>query len=147
VLLWRISNHADLSGRGGLLADGRWNKLGTPLVYRSDHPATALLEVLAHIDRSDVPESFRLLTIELPDTSPTIRLDPKELPSGGRSDLAITQNIATELLSRAEHLLILVPCVLVPDAWNALLNPLHPHAALCSIIDSIESFFDPRLIR
>jgi hypothetical protein len=41
----------------------------------------------------------------------------------------------------------MVPCVLVPEAWNALLNPHHPDAALCSIVGSIEGFFDPRLIR
>jgi RES domain-containing protein len=49
--IWRISNFADLSGRGGMLIDGRWNRRGTPIVYCTDHPSTALLEILVHATR------------------------------------------------------------------------------------------------
>lgn len=65
--LWRISKYADLSGRGGLLAEGRWHQKGIPVVYCCDHPSTALLEVLVHMNRSRIPPSFQLLRIECPD--------------------------------------------------------------------------------
>ena len=53
----------------------------------------------------------------------------------------------TELLQRAEHLYLLVPCVLVPFAWNVLLNPAHPDIARCAITAVTAKAFDPRLIR
>jgi RES domain-containing protein len=147
VRIWRISNYADLSGRGGLLADGRWNRMGTSVVYCSDHPATTLLEALARIDRFDVPATFRLLAIGLPDDAPTTSLNAADLPSNWRTDTFVTQALGTELLNRVEHLAVHVPCVLVPYASNVLLNPRHPDAARCSIVETVESAFDPRLIR
>ncbi|MEA2543931.1 MAG: hypothetical protein QOH35_5297, partial [Acidobacteriaceae bacterium] len=46
-LLWRISNHCDLQGMGGEKTDGRWHtaKRGKRIVYLSDYPALALIEV------------------------------------------------------------------------------------------------------
>lgn len=145
--VWRISTHVDLSGRGGILADGRWNRIGTPIVYCSDHPATSLLEMLVRIDRFDAPTGFRLLTIELPDDAPRLRLDPAELPPEWRMDIEVTRSLGTDLLQRAEHLFTLVPCVLVPFASNVLLNSNHPDVARCSIVDVTDSTFDPRFIR
>jgi RES domain-containing protein len=48
--------------------DGRWHVRGQRVVYLSEHPALALLEVLVHleVDPADVPTSYQLLTIELP---------------------------------------------------------------------------------
>src|SRR5437867_964460 len=66
---WRISNFADLSGDGGLLAAGRWYSRGRRVVYLADHPASALVEVLVHleIDPEDMPDSYQLLAIDIPD--------------------------------------------------------------------------------
>lgn len=145
--VWRISNHVDLSGRGGELAHGRWNRAGTPVVYCSDHPATTLLEMLVRIDRWDVPPTFRLLTIDVPDDAPELRVEEPILPAEWRADIEATRLLGTELLQRAEHLYLLVPCVLVPFAWNVLLNPAHPDIARCAITAVTAEAFDPRLIR
>ncbi|WP_159946766.1 RES family NAD+ phosphorylase [Rhizobium sp. 18065] len=65
--LWRISKFTDLSGRGGLVVSGRWHYRGIPVVYCCDHPSTALLETLVHMDKSKIPPSFQLLRITCPD--------------------------------------------------------------------------------
>ena len=128
-----------------MLADGRWNRLGTPVVYCSDHPATALLEILARLDRADVPSSFRLLAIAIPDDAPSVSLTADKLPDNWRADISTTRTTGTDLLRRAEALTIRVPSVLVPYAWNVLLNPQHADAVRCSVVETIESAFDPRL--
>lgn len=64
--IWRISEFADLSGRGGLAVAGRWNHRGTAIVYCSDHPATCMLEVLVNFEPADIPISYQLLEIETP---------------------------------------------------------------------------------
>ncbi|HXH47142.1 MAG TPA: RES family NAD+ phosphorylase [Bradyrhizobium sp.] len=48
--IWRISNFDDLSGIGGLKTDGRWHDRGRHVVYAADHPASALLEVMVHLE-------------------------------------------------------------------------------------------------
>lgn len=144
--VWRVSDHADLSGQGGMLAAARWHLAGTPVVYCADHPATALLEKLVHIDLEDMPRGYTLLTIDVPDV-PAHRIDAGDLPEDWRSDLNATQSIGTAVLARAEHLVVWVPSVLVPHAWNALLNPRHAEAPQCSVLEVIENLFDRRLIR
>ena len=67
--IWRISNHADLSGTGGLRASGRWHSRGRPIVYCGEHPAAVLLEALVHLEVSlpeELPDSYQLLEIEVP---------------------------------------------------------------------------------
>jgi RES domain-containing protein len=46
---------------------GRWHNQGIPVVYCGDHPGSALLEILVHVDLSDIPTSFQLLEIHCPD--------------------------------------------------------------------------------
>jgi hypothetical protein len=74
-------------------------------------------------------------------------LESAALPSDWRENLEITRKVGTELLNQADYLLIRMPCLLVPFAWNVLLNPRHPDAARCLIAEVVESAFDPRLIR
>tara|TARA_R110002020_G_scaffold96186_17_gene230591 strand:+ start:861 stop:1484 length:624 start_codon:yes stop_codon:yes gene_type:complete len=82
--LWRISKYADLSGRGGLVVDGRWHRKGIPVVYSCDHPSTALLEILVHVDKSRIPPDFQLLRLECPD-------DLEVLNSGEAPGPALTE--------------------------------------------------------
>jgi RES domain-containing protein len=70
VILWRISNYADLSGTGGVLHPGRWHHRGRPIVYLAESPAAALLEVLVHVQVShpgELPAHYQLMEIALPD--------------------------------------------------------------------------------
>ena len=41
--LWRISNHASLSGEGGLHASGRWHTRGRRVVYTGKHLQLVLM--------------------------------------------------------------------------------------------------------
>ncbi len=83
--LWRISNYADLTGAGGLTSSARWHSRGTKIVYLADHPASALLERLVHleIDPEDLPSAYQLLAIEVPDHLAVERVEAGSLPPGG----------------------------------------------------------------
>ena len=104
--LWRISKFADLSGRGGLVVDGRWHRKGTPVVYCCDHPSTALLEILVHMDKSRIPPDFQLLRLDCPDeltifngeTTPRNVLNRRELEvlarvARGKASYTITDDL------------------------------------------------------
>jgi RES domain-containing protein len=69
VVLWRISNRVSLAGDGGMRAAGRWHTRGRRVVYCSESPAAALLEILVHfeIDVRDLPTRYRLLKLHMPD--------------------------------------------------------------------------------
>jgi RES domain-containing protein len=118
--LWRISNYADLSGRGGMVSAGRWNFSNTPLVYCADHPATALLEILVHVDAEDMPKDYQLLEIELPDSTAILVPD---LPQNWKDDVMLTRRLGTDFIVVGTHAAMEVPCVIVPFTKNYLLNP------------------------
>jgi RES domain-containing protein len=118
--LWRISGYADLLGVGGLVSSGRWHVMGIPIVYCADHPATALLEILVHVDAEDMPQTYQLLEVDVPDD---IAVASAELPGDWKDDLATTQRLGTDFATAAIHSVMQVPCAIVPFARNYILNP------------------------
>ena len=148
IVLWRVSNFAKLDGLGGLYVSGRWHTKGHPVIYCADHPATALLETLVHleIDAEDRPERFQVLRIEGPDTLSRERIHPNRLPKPRRNDLTVTQRVGDQWLTDIRSLLLEVPSVLVPETWNVLVNPRHREAALLKVAAVYEHVWDERLL-
>ena len=139
IQAWRLCRrlYADVTGEGARRFGGRWNRRGRPVVYCAEHPALAALEVRVHLDLplELVPNDYVLVCVTLPDRSAaTVDSLPDDPAVSG--DLWLT-GAATAVLR--------VPSVLVPHAWNLLLNPAHPVANEAAIA-SVEPFrFDPRL--
>jgi RES domain-containing protein len=147
VILWRVSNYPALVGVGGPHVSGRWHTKGHPVVYCTLNPATALLEILVHleIDAEDRPERFQVLRIEGPDTLSIREIERNALPSNWIEDIAFTQNLGDGWLSETSSLLLKVPSVLVPETWNVLVNPQHTEANLLKATMTYEHPFDARL--
>lgn len=147
MLLWRISNHVDLSGEGGLRASARWHTAGRNIVYLGQNTATCLLECIAHLelDDEDIPSTFRTLKIEVPDAIYAAAGTSPALPDGWQDAIELTQSIGNRWLADGPCLMR-VPCMLVPETENVLLNPGHRDAQSVKIIDVIDFPFDKRLI-
>jgi len=145
VNIWRISNHRDLAGAGGLRAGGRWHSPGRAIIYCAEHPASALLEILAHLDVANLaalPDGYQLLEIDVPDA-----VEIESLPLKWQSDDASTQAIGDRWLASRSSALLRVPSALVPKVWNYLINPSHPAAALLEITTAVRYPFDTRLFK
>ena len=147
--LWRISNFADLSGEGGVIASARWHSRGRPIVYLADHPASALLEAIVHleIEIDDLPDDYKLLAIEAPDDIATAAVELSGLQSDWRSNTRLTRSWGDDWLSRGETALLRVPSAIVAPAFNFLLNPTHPDRAKIRLVEVTKIAFDPRLFR
>lgn len=141
-----MSPFSDLSGRGGVIAQGRWHHAGRPVVYLTDSPSSAMLETLVHleIDPEDLPNTFQLLQVDLPDHVSEQRVGT--LPTGWREDQEMTRNIGDEWLDGGESLILEVPSAIMPHTQNFLLNPQHPEAAEACV--KAERYpFDTRLLK
>ncbi len=149
MVIWRISNYASLDGVGGLLAGGRWHTKGSPVVYCTLTPSTAVLETLVHleIDPEDRPVRFQVLRIDAPDNLSVERIDQADLRDGWMEDLASTQSIGDAWLLSRRSALLEVPSVLVPETWNVLLNPMHPQASTLRVAAVYQHAFDVRFFR
>lgn len=150
--LWRIGNHADLSGDGGLRYAARWHSAGRRIVYLAESPAGALLEVLVRLelDAANLPPAYTLLRVAGPAKSANLPLKVLELaaPPGDAwiCDHAVTREIGDAWLKSARGALARVPSAVLPATFNILLNPLHPEARRFRVMEAIRSIIDPRLL-
>jgi RES domain-containing protein len=150
VILWRISNYADLHGMGGLKASARWHTRGRRVVYLSSTPASALLEILVHleIEEGHLPRFYKLLEIQVPDDLWIEKLeDWTKLPKGWPKKLAVTRALGDQWLRRNSAAILQVPSAIVPRTSNFLLNPLHPDAAKIQIVSISTQGLDRRLLQ
>lgn len=145
---WRISNHADLSGVGGLRAAARWHNRGRPIVYLAESPPGALIEILVHLEFSSpasLPRGYRLLAVETDDDIPIA--DHPALPADWASRADQTRAIGDNWLAHGATALFRAPSAIMPCVYNILLNPLHPDAAKIRITGAWEAPFDARLFK
>lgn len=147
MILWRISNYADLEGRGGLVSSGRWHTRGHPVVYLAETPAGALIEALVHLElnESDLPEAYQLLKVSVPSNVKTERCNPATLGDDWTVDLQITRRVGDDWLRWRSASLLRVPSAVVPETWNWLLNPAHPQARRLRISWARRYAWDSRL--
>ncbi|MBI0361524.1 RES family NAD+ phosphorylase [Burkholderia oklahomensis] len=150
MLLWRISNHADLKGIGGLRAAGRWHYAGQPVVYLAEHPALALLETLVHLEIRSIdqlPDGYQLLRVDVSDAMTVAEIAEDDAPTDWRVNPSWTRGAGTEWLGTQPSALLRVPSAIVPFAHNYLLNPVHSDAADVRIVEVVQAPHDSRILR
>ena len=149
MILWRISNYADLHGMGGLKTSARWHTRGHRIVYLSSTPASALLEILVHleIEENHMPRFYKLLEIQAPDGLRIEKVeDGTKLPKAWPKKQAITQALGDQWLERNSSALLEVPSALVPHTSNFLLNPVHKDASKIVVASVSKQSLDRRLL-
>lgn len=127
---------------------GRWHRLGTPMIYAADAPATALLETLVHADRADLLRMpYVVFAITLNPGRHLLRLPPSLLPSDWQAWPwpASTQEIGTYWFEAQASVVLAVPCAVVPYQRIYLINRQHSHFAELEITGPDDFPIDARL--
>jgi len=132
-----------------LYADGRWHTLGRPLVYCTESPAAALLEMLVRLNvrLTDAPARYRLLRLHAPDAVATEIVPRASLETDWTANRAVTQAIGDAWLAEKRSSLLRVPSAVAPETSNFLLNPAHVDAARVVVAAVSEHELDSRLLR
>ena len=149
MILWRISNHASLTGGGGMRVSGRWHARGRRIIYCSESPASALLEILVHfeIDVRDLPAKYRLLKLHGPDNLHLDVVTVANLPEGWLEQTDVTRATGDRWLQAGRSPLLRVPSAVVPETFNVLLNPAHPDAVKVTVVQVSNHVIDSRLLK
>ena len=119
-------------------------------MYLSSTPASALLEILVHleIEEGHLPRFYKLLEIQAPDEIGMEKLeDWAKLPKGWPRKQAVMRALGDQWLDRNSAALLEVPSALVPKTSNFLLNPLHPDAARIQVVSVSRQGLDRRLLQ
>ena len=156
--LWRIVKERNLdtafTGIGARVYGGRWNHIGTAIVYASDSLALAAMELFIHVQRPDKfrpLQSIKLFSIEIkvPKSVKCEELKFDEIPESWKEIPASdeTKDIGSLWVRECKTLLLKVPTVVVPSGYNYLINPLHKDFNKLNFSGPKEFVFDRRLWR
>jgi RES domain-containing protein len=149
---WRIvktryqSNAFD--GEGSRLYAGRWNSKGVRVVYISENISLALLELLIHLNESNILNRFSLCSVHF-DEKLVSRIDRSTLPKNWKASPIPpeTQLIGDTWAKNLESAVLSVPSVIVEQESNYIINPLHPDFRKIRIADPVPFSLDTRLLR
>ncbi|WP_431225417.1 RES family NAD+ phosphorylase [Serratia sp. L9] len=151
MILYRLTKTRYLmtawSGFGAKEAGGRWNSVGTAMVYLSETASLTMLETLVHINAPQLLDKFTLLSIDVPDDQ-IQTVDLTSLPPDWASQDAPIQLAlyGDDWNASAVSAALRVPSALSPVEYNYLLNPEHPAVfELMKTVKIIPFRFDTRL--
>lgn len=154
--VWRIYDpdaayallpHFDpLDGQGAALYPGRWNKVGVRMVYTSQSPELAMLELLTKLN----PSAFGVriaVEIEVPDDARVQDAVPAMLGHLLRGETGDTQAYGSDWTAKGRNLVLKVPSAVLPVSSNYLINPLHSQAKQLRVVRQVEVGMDLRIVR
>jgi len=136
-----------LSGKGAYLNGGRWNSIGTEIIYTASNRSLAMAEVAVKLDSFELTRNFHMLTIYVPDSVRAIKFSIDDLPHDWNSfpRTSATKYIVDNIVKENKFCIIQVPSVVVFGDFNFLINPKHKDFKKIKIIDSVRFPFDDRL--
>lgn len=150
MILWRITRtpYQALDGEGARLYGGRWNSEGVSVVYGSASLSLAALEYLVHVDLEDVPADLVAMRIEVPKDAGISRISSDELPTGWNLTPSRPEcvEIGDAWAHKGAELMLHAPSAIIPEEYNVLVNPRHPHAKHVRVVGTRPFAYDPRLL-
>jgi len=149
--LYRITQEKfaeDLSGNGSRLFGGRWNSEGVFALYTSSSRSMALLETLAHTPAKMLnSNNYQLITLSIPDGLVSEEVLVSSLPDqwDAPDTRLFTKRIGDKFLNENNNLALAVPCVLMPEEFNYLVNPLNKDMKKVKLVHKRRIYFDKRI--
>ena len=149
---WRITKarHAAtaFSGGGAKANGGRWNSIGTAMVYCAGSTSLALLEMLVHLEALELMKRYVSVQLAFDDSLVTT-VDITTLPKTWRRSPipACVQAVGDRWVADSTSAILKAPSAIVPNEWNYLLNPGHSDFAKIAIEPKQPIKFDPRLLK
>lgn len=151
MIAWRICKEkyvqTAFDGEGAKLYGGRWNSIGTRVVYTAENRSLAVLELLVHLDRSEVPSDFVLIPAEIPSDVNIEEIRAQHLGTDWDSYPAQVrlQSLGNRWIAESTSAALVVPSVVTPGERNILLNPIHADFSKIRIGDPERYQYDSRL--
>jgi RES domain-containing protein/uncharacterized RDD family membrane protein YckC len=147
--LFRLQNrkYAIDNSEGAALFGGRWNNIGTPVIYASEKQSLAVLEVIAHLGA--IPENYQFIQIECPDAFSSAEVvDAAALPLNWQEESSgyeMTAAFGTRWAQERRTVILKVPSAIISQEYNFVINPAHPDFANLEFRVADSQRVDPRL--
>jgi RES domain-containing protein len=138
--IYRLHHHSRMAAdyTGAMLAGGRWNSIGTPMLYAAQTLSLACLEVLVHLDKRQLPQQYVW-------SETNLEQEPAALQFSDIGRVSSCQLAGQSWIGAGTSLAAKVPSVIIPSESNILLNPNRAEYANLRWSDPQPFRFDPRL--
>lgn len=142
ICLAKWSHELKASGAGG-----RWNSKGKFVIYTAASRALACLENIVHRSGEGLNNSFKVLTIDIPDS---IKFSKVNIASLNKdwfefNNYSYCRSIGDKWIDNQETLILKVPSAIIPAESNYLINTAHIDFKKIKIVSSEDFNFDPRV--
>lgn len=149
AVLWRLARKRyalDRSGRGAREQGGRWNAVGTAVIYAGRTVGIAALEKFVHL-AGVVPADLVLVRVALPDSSSFEERALANLPADWDAvpPARASIELGTKWAQERRSLVLYVPSALVREEANAVLNPNHREFVGVRMTIERDFHYDPRM--
>jgi RES domain-containing protein len=151
VSAWRIVKRKlareAFSGEGARLYGGRWNSPGVSVVYTAESQSLAALELLVHLENSDLLHEYAVIEARFK-ASLVTRLPKTNLPKDWRVNPppSDARAIGDVWIAEEPSPVLELPSAIIPAENIFLLNPQHSAFAQIEIGEPVRFEFDLRLI-
>ena len=151
VSAWRIVKRKlaaeAFSGEGARLYGGRWNSPGVSVVYAAQSQSLAALELLVHLENSDLLREYVVIEARF-DASLITRISKADLPQDWRADPPppAARAIGDAWIAQEPSPVLELPSAIIPAESIFLLNPQHSAFSRIEIGEPLPFEFDLRLI-
>ena len=147
IISWRIckAKYIDtaFTGIGAEKGGGRWNSVGTSIVYTSESLALATLEASVHLPTYELLKIYQCISI-LFDKS---MVEEPEIPEHWNLHPPGTasQFFGDQWIAESRSVVLRVPSIIIPGESNFLINPRHPDFKKLTIGTPLDYPYDSRL--
>ncbi len=121
--------HPIWSDGGARRTAGRWHQAGAPVIYASEHYATAMLEKLVHF-AGILPQNQHFIQITLPQGLTYQVANPDLLPGWHDPESRAARQCGIDWLTQGTAAVLIVPSVVARMERNFVFNTQHPQFAL-----------------
>jgi len=137
----------ELSGKGAVKSDNRWNSKGTEIIYTAESRALAMAEIAVHLTIATLPKDYVMITIDIPEDISIEKINLKKLEENWNAHPAIssTKKIGDTFIDSLENCILKVPSAVVKGDFNYLINPYHNDFKRIKIIELTNFPFDNRM--
>ncbi len=151
MIVFRLSKNIyanDLTGKGAEIYGGRWNSVGTPLIYTAESRALCAVEIAVNTPLYNIPTDYSIISFQIPDETITfveekiLTINWNILPYS-----PFTIQMGYLFISEKKSLILKVPSAIIAGDYNYLINPLHPDMVKLKILKIEDFSFDNRLFK
>ena len=118
------------------------------VIYTSESPSLAVLEILVHLQAHEILEAYLLAEVIFDES--LVEVCPiSQLPGNWRKDPASDslKILGDQWILRGSSAVLRVPSVIIDSESNYLLNPTHPDIPKCVRMKPKAFRFDSRLVK